>query len=82
MTFAPPPPPTGSVLLVVRADEVRVGDRFIPMEGPGLPVGAGRTWRICNNVIAVGGSLAIEWGNDHRWYHPHNDVHVARPSAE
>jgi len=78
--FTPPPPRPGFIAATIRADEVRVGDRFIPMEGPGYPVGKGQTWRICSETLHIWQRVRLYWGQDSRWYLPENEVHVMRPA--
>ena len=84
-TFVPPAPRSGFAVQTVRADEVEVGDYFIPMEGHNHPVGKGKTWRICNQAvdpqgaIFAGGSIALGWGHTYRWAHNQQPIYVMRP---
>jgi hypothetical protein len=84
-TFVPPAPRPGFAVQKVRADEVEVGDYFIPMDGPNYPVGKGKTWRICNQAVDPqgiffdSGSIALGWGHTYRWAHSHQLIYVMRP---
>lgn len=78
-SFMPPQARPGFTATTVRADQVRVGDRFIPMEGPGHPVGKGQTWRVCSEALHIWQRVRLYWGHDSRWYLPENEVHVMRP---